>query len=153
MVRIGRLAILASALFAATGCSSVFAAIGRPTDLSVLRKGASREEVEVELGRPKSERLMDDGVAATYGVRVGDRHTPIENAATVVGTGAQAVKSAGPTRVDTFFGFLVALPTMIVTDVILSTQEVSRLARSRRELTVYYDDLGYVLRFTEPVKR
>jgi hypothetical protein len=153
MVRIGRLAILASVLCAAGGCSSVFAAIGRPTDLSVLRKGAHREEVEVELGRPKSERLMDEGVAATYGVRVGDAHSPVENAATVVGSAAQAVKSAGATRIDTFFGILVAIPTLVVTDVVLSTQEVSRIARSRRELTVYYDDLGYVLRFTDPVKR
>ena len=95
---------------------------------------------------------FDEGVAATYRVRVGDRHTPIENAATVVGSGAQAVKTAGATRVDTFFGLLIALPTMVVTDVILSTQEVSRLARSRRELTVYYDDDGYVLRFTDPVR-
>jgi hypothetical protein len=153
MVRIGRSAILAAVLCAAGGCSSFFAAMGRPTDLTVLRKGASREEIEVELGRPRSERLMDDGVAATYRVRVGERHSPIENAATVVGSAAQAVKSAGPTRFDTFFGVLVALPTLVVTDISLSAQEVSRLARGRRELTVYYDDLGYVLRFTEPVKR
>lgn len=153
MVRIGRLAILASVLCAAGGCSSFFAAVGRPTDLTVLRKGAHREEIEVELGPPRSERLMDEGVAATYRVRVGERRTPVENAATVVGSAAQAVKTAGPTRFDTFFGVLVALPTLVVTDVILSTQEVSRIARSRRELTVYYDDLGYVLRFTEPLKR
>lgn len=152
MVRIGRLAILA-VLAASGGCSSIFAAVGRPTDLTVLRQGASREEIECELGRPRSERLMEKGVAATYRVRVGDRHTPIENAATVVGSAAQAVKSAGPTRFDTFFGILIALPTLVVTDVILSTQEVSRIARSRRELTVYYDDDGYVLRFTDPVKR
>jgi hypothetical protein len=153
MVRIGRLAILAAVACAAGGCSSVFAAVGRPTDLTVLRQGASREEVECELGRPRSERLLDNGVAATYRVRVGERRSPAENAATVVGSAAQAVRSVGPTQFDTFVGVLVALPTALLTDVILSTREISRLARGRRELTVYYDDLGYVLRFTDPVRR
>ncbi len=153
MVRIWRLAILAAAAWAAGGCSSIFAAVGRPTDLTVLRQGASREEIECELGRPRSERLMEKGVAATYRVRVGERRTPVENAATVVGSAAQAVQAAGPTRIDTFFGVLVALPTLVVTDIVLSTREISRIARGRRELTVYYDDDGYVLRYTDPVRR
>lgn len=153
MVRIGRLAILATVAAAAGGCSSLFAAVGPPTDLTVLRQGASREEVECEFGRPRSERLMEKGVAATYRVRVGARRSPVENAATVVGSAAQAVHSVGPTQFDTFVGIIVAVPTLVLTDIILSTREISRIARGRRELTVYYDDDGYVLRFTDPVRR
>ena len=153
MVRIAGVVLLAAVAAAAGGCSSFFAAVGRPTDLTVLREGASREEVECEFGRPRSERLMEEGVAATYRVRVGARRSPAENAATVVGAAAQAVQSTGPTRFDTFVGVVVAVPTLILTDIILSTREISRIARGRRELTVYYDDDGYVLRFTDPVRR
>lgn len=153
MVRIAGVVLLAAVAAMAGGCSSVFAAVGRPTDLTVLREGASRDEVECELGRPRSERLMDQGVAATYRVRVGQRHSPAENAAAVVGATAQAVQSTGPTRFDTVVGVFVALPTFVLTDIILSTREISRIARGRRELTVYYDDDGYVLRFTDPVRR
>jgi hypothetical protein len=153
MVRGGRSGLLVAFAAAACGCSSFLAALGPPTDLSVLRRGASREEIEDEFGRPRSERRMDDGVAATYRVRVGGRKSPIENAATCVGRAAQAVETAGTTRFDTFFGILAAVPTLVVTDVVLSTREVSRLARGRRELTVYYDGAGSVVRFTEPVRR
>lgn len=96
---------------------------------------------------------MEKGVAATYRVRTGPRHSPLENAATVVGSAAQAVQWAGPTKFDTFFGVLAAVPTLVVTDVVLSTREISRLAKSRREVTVYYDDEGYVERFSDPVRR
>jgi hypothetical protein len=153
MVRTGRFLLLAALAAATGGCSSLFAVVGRPTDLSVLRRGATREEVECEFGPPRSERLMDRGVAATYRVRVGDRRSPFENAATVVGRAAQVVSSSGTTQYDMFVGVVLAVPTAIVTDIILSTREVSRIAGGRRELTVYYDDAGYVLRFTEPVKR
>jgi hypothetical protein len=153
MVRGGRFGVLAVAAAVACGCSSFLAAFGAPTDLTVLRRGASREEVESEFGSPRSERLLENGVAATYRVRVGERRSPIENAATCVGRAAQAVETAGTTRFDTFFGILAAVPTLVVTDVVLSTREVSRLAGGRRELTVYYDDLGSVVRFTDPVKR
>jgi hypothetical protein len=153
MVRGGKFGVLVAVAAAACGCSSFLAALGPPTDLSVLRRGASREEVEDELGRPRSERMLENGVAATYRVRVGERRSPIENAATCVGRAAQAVETAGTTRFDTFFGILAAVPTLIVTDVVLSTREVSRIARGRRELTVYYDDSGSVLRFTDPSRR
>jgi hypothetical protein len=153
MVRGGRFGLLVAVAAAACGCSSFLAALGPPTDLSVLRRGASREEIEGEFGRPRSERLMESGVAATYRVRVGERNSPIENAATCVGRAAQAVDTAGVTRFDTFFGILAAVPTLVVTDVVLSSREVSRLAGGRRELTVYYDDAGSVVRYTEPVKR
>jgi hypothetical protein len=153
MVRTLGVAILLAVAASAGGCSSIFAAVGRPTDLTVLRQGASREEVEFEFGRPRSERLMEEGVAATYRVRVGERRSPVENAATVVGSAAQAVQSVGPTQFDTFVGVVVAVPTLILTDIVLSTREISRIARGRRELTVYYDDDGYVLRFTDPTRR
>ncbi|HEX5136508.1 MAG TPA: hypothetical protein VFY93_06030 [Planctomycetota bacterium] len=153
MVRGGRFGLLFALAAAACGCSSFFAALGPPTDLTVLRQGASREEIECELGRPRSERLLENGVAATYRVRVGQRRSPIENAATCVGRAAQAVDTAGTTRFDTFFGILAAVPTLIVTDVVLSTREISRIAGGRREVTVYYDDAGSVVRFTDPVKR
>lgn len=153
MVRGGKSRVLVALAAVACGCSSFLAALGPPTDLSVLRRGASRDEVEGELGRPRSERLMDNGIAATYRVRVGERRSPLENAATCVGRAAEAVDTAGTTRFDTFFGILAAVPTLVVTDVVLSTREVSRLAGGKRELTVYYDDAGSVVRFTEPVKR
>jgi hypothetical protein len=153
MVRGGRFGFLVALLAAACGCSSFLAALGPPTDLTVLRRGASREEVESEFGEPRTERMLENGVAATYRVRVGDRRSPIENAATCVGRAAQAVETAGVTRFDTFFGILAAVPTLIVTDVVLSTREVSRIAGGRRELTVYYDDAGSVVRFTDPAKR
>lgn len=153
MVRIGRLVFLAAVAAAATGCSSVFATFGRPTDLTVLRTGASRDEVELELGQPRSERPTKCGVEATYRVRVGERHSPVDNASTVVGSAAQAVRSTGTGQLNVLVGVVVAVPTLVLTDIILSTREISRIARGGRELTVTYDDQGYVLRFTEPVRR
>jgi len=148
-----RVVLLAAFAAVVGGCSSVFAAFGRPTDLTVLQRGASRDEVEMELGRPRRETPTKIGVAATYRVRVGDRHSPLENASTVVGSAAQAVRSTGGGEFNTMVGVIVAVPTLVLTDIILSTREISRLARGRREVTVYYDSAGCVLRFTEPVRR
>jgi hypothetical protein len=148
-----RVVLLVALGTAAGGCSSVFAAFGRPTDLSVLQCGASRDQVELELGRPRRETPTRSGVAVTYRVRVGERHSPIENASTVVGSAAEAVRSTGPGEFNKVVGAIVAVPTAVLTDLILSTREIARLARGKREVTVYYDHAGTVLRFTEPVRR
>jgi len=148
-----RVVLLAAVVAVAGGCSSFFAAFGRPTDLTVLERGASRDEVEMELGRPRKERQTPSGLAVTYRVRIGDRHSPLENASTVVGSAARAVRSTGPGEFNTVVGVIAAVPTLVLTDIILSTREIARLARGKRELTVFYDDAGFVLRFTEPVRR
>lgn len=153
MVRIAGLALLAALVASAGGCSSLLAVVGPRTDLTVLRPGASRAEIEGELGRPRSVRLLESGVAVTYRVRVTERNSPVDNAATVVGTAARAVSTATPTRLGTFLGVVTAVPAVVLTDLVLSTREVSRLARGRSELTVYYDDDGRVVRFIGPARR
>lgn len=138
----------------AAGCSSVVAAFGQPDDLTVLYRGASRDEVESELGRPRSTRETPLGLQATYRVRVGERGSPAENAATVAGVFGQTgvVVTAGG-ELGGLLGLLVAVPAAIGTDLVLTTREISRIAGNKRNLTVYYDETGRVIDFTGPTRR
>ena len=58
-----------------TGCSVGMALSGEEDpDLSVLRVGASRGQVEMELGKPAAEILADDGYTyATYAYSLGNK--------------------------------------------------------------------------------
>jgi len=138
----------------AAGCSSVIAAFGQPDDLTVLYRGASRDEVEAELGRPRTTRDTPHGLQVTYRVRVGERGSPVENAATVAGVFGQSgvVVTAGG-ELGGLLGLLVAVPAAIGTDLVLTTREISRIAGNKRNLTVYYDEAGRVIDFTGPARR
>jgi hypothetical protein len=136
------------------GCSSFFAAMGRPDDLSVVRRGATREEVEDELGSPKSERETPQGVEATYRVRVGPGGSPLGNAAEVAGVFAQAgpiVATDG--EVGLFLRLILAVPVAVGTDLVLSAREVSRIAKNKRDLIVRYDESGRVASFSGPDRK
>ena len=73
--RIVMLAAIALALVPLAGCSVGMALSGEnDPDLSVLRVGASRGEVEMQLGRPAAEILADDGLTyATYAYSLGNQ--------------------------------------------------------------------------------
>jgi len=139
----------------AAGCSSVIAAFGQPDDLTVVYRGATRDEVEAELGRPRSVRETPHGLQVTYRVRVGERGSPAENAAAVASvfgqSGGVVVSTGG--EIGGFLGLLVAVPAAIGTDLVLSTREITRIAKNKRNLTVYYDASGRVIDFTGPTRR
>ena len=92
-------AALAAVLLALSGCSAIIAAAGRPDDLSVVRRGALRDDVEHELGRPSRERAAGHGIEATYKVRVGPGGSPSANAGAVARAGLDTFESV------TFGGF------------------------------------------------
>ena len=73
--RIVMRAAIALALLPLAGCSVGMALSGEnDPDLSVLRVGTSRGEVEMQLGRPAAEILADDGLTyATYAYSLGNQ--------------------------------------------------------------------------------
>jgi hypothetical protein len=139
-------AALAGLLIALSGCSAIIAAAGRPDDLSVVRDGASREEVEDELGRPSRERAHGNGIEATYKVRVGPGGSPSANAGAVARAGLDTFESVtadvhirDAKVVTGAVGAVFAVPAMLGTDVVLSVRELVRIARRKRKLVVSYD--------------
>ena len=91
-------AALAAVLLALSGCSAIIAAAGRPDDLSVVRRGALRDDVEHELGRPSRERAAGHGIEATYKVRVGPGGSPSANAGAVARAGLDTFESVTVAR-------------------------------------------------------
>jgi len=70
---IGILGILLCAL-ACGGCSVVMAAAGSPDpDLGVVRAGASRGEIEMQLGKPISTTSVDEGRVDVYEYEMGNK--------------------------------------------------------------------------------
>ena len=71
-----RTAVLMACLLA-TGCSVGMAMSGgHNPDLSVVRSGASRSEIEMQLGSPVQVASLDDGdTAATYRYEIGNEPT------------------------------------------------------------------------------
>lgn len=139
-------AALAAVLLALSGCSAIIAAAGRPDDLSVVRRGALRDDVENEIGRPSRERTDGHGIEATYKVRVGPGGSASANAGAVARAGLdtfEAVTTDVPVRdakvVTGAVGAAFAVPAMVGTDVVLSVRELVRIVRRRRKLVVSYD--------------
>ena len=137
----------------ACGCSSLLAR-RTGTDLSVLRPGASRFDVELELGDCRDERLLPDGgVVATYGCvvvtgrdrRRHERHRDVhrqfrralKNPPEIAGDDGKPLKLAW---------WAVVGAAWIVTDGVMATGEVVHRRRQRRAVEVTYDPHGRVVR-------
>ncbi|MHC4550071.1 MAG: hypothetical protein ACYTEZ_14965 [Planctomycetota bacterium] len=151
--------LLAALLATGTGCSSLVAAVVPNHDLSVVRVGATREQVEDEIGNPKQAIALGRTTEAVYVVRVGRPRTPVQNALRVGEVGLDIVAQASY-HDKSGFGFMVgaviAVPAMIGTDLYLSVKELLSLGRRKRLLTVVYDARGRVASYdlaTSPASR
>ncbi|MHC4932549.1 MAG: hypothetical protein ACYTGV_10215, partial [Planctomycetota bacterium] len=139
--------LLASALLA-TGCSAVAAAVRHDHDLSVVRIGAARGEVERSLGGPEHTSAQYDRTDAVYEVRVSQPSSAVENLATVGGVGAGIVSagySQDPSGLGAVLGFIVAVPAMVGTDVYLTGRELFSGSDRRRWIWISYGSDGRVV--------
>ncbi|MHC4340370.1 MAG: hypothetical protein ACYSX0_09195 [Planctomycetota bacterium] len=140
--------ILLPLALSATGCSAVAAAVRHDHDLSVVRIGAPRAEVERALGSPEHTAAHADRIEAVYEVRVSQASSAGENAATVGGVGAGIVSagfSQDPSGLGAVLGFIVAVPAMVGTDVYLAGRELLSGSDRRRWIWITYGTEGRVV--------
>ena len=91
-----RLMALLALLWVAGGCTALLARQGDP-DLSVLRRGADRETIEVEVGRAESVKTTPTGCISVYEIKLGAPKNPrgAESSARFAALGAGTGVSAG----------------------------------------------------------
>lgn len=148
---VGTLRLLLLAALLTAGCSVVVAGLRHDHDLTVLRAGATRDDVEDELGRPEEVLDLGGSVEAIYTVRIGQDRDAGDNLAAVGGIGGRVfgeMARGDDSGWGVFLGILIAVPAMVGTDTYLTVRELTR--RSRAEVVVVYDGAGRVRSYELP---
>lgn len=142
------------------GCTSLLASRGDP-DLSILRRGAGRADIEKEIGHPKVIQHVEEGrYIALYIVRLGAPRNPDAQGESLTNVGkgvgasiasgafgrvvnslAATGKWSGKTSRNAAAAAAVGLAVWGVSELAGTVRELSRLARRRKhQLEVVYDD-------------
>jgi hypothetical protein len=135
----------------AVGCSAILAASG-DADLSKVYYGASRREVEAEVGSPKKSEKTESGSHSMYRITVGDpkdSKRALENAMGPLDTMGEL--TAGD---DSGISLLWAIPGAIITEGIQLGKEIGKHSDAETNyLEVTYDQEGRVVSYTVSTER